>query len=122
MEHHLPPPSDDMDQAISSLIDTNSDDSWSADELTAFTDALNSSTDSAAIIAKYDVNNDGSIDSSERAKIKEDDALELASSTETTSENKITTSSYINKVIQAYSMQSGIDSSTAQNALYNLAV
>lgn len=58
-------------------LDTNSDDSWSIDELKSF-ESQSSTFNSEEVMSKYDTDGNGEINSNEREALKDDNALNLS--------------------------------------------
>lgn len=110
-------------------IDTDDSDSWELEELEALAESLSESSetsfDSAEIIAKYDVNNNGSIDASERAAIQEDNAFNLTASEELDQQNNqenIQQFDIVAKALNAYSVQSTYSEFNSQSQFNSLAI
>lgn len=127
-----PPPSEAGDAMINSAIDTDEDDLWSTEELSAFSDSINSTTGSSfdveELMSKYDTNGDGSIDASERTAMKEDNALKLAPPQEQQEVNdnqsieSNNVSSLLTKAMQAYDFSINIKDSFPENLFASIAV
>lgn len=100
-----------IDEILNSLIDEDEDSLWSLDELSDFSDLLESvsgtSVDSEELLEKYDTDGDGYLSAAEREAMKADDAFQLApDEVDETQEESVTDRQKVVSAISAYAKQS----------------
>lgn len=99
-----------IDSVLNSLIDEDEDSLWSIDELSDFSDLLESvsgtSFDSEELLEKYDTDGDGYLSTAEREAMKADDAFNLApEETVVAEESSVTDRQKVVQAISAYAKQ-----------------